>query len=622
MIRAGAVTGLSIGFVTKTAKRHAQGRTISALDLHEISIVAVRAHSGAQITSIKSVTSESIPMENEDLTPEVKTTPANAPGIDPKPFEEIRQRLAALEAKQNRPGVTVTGPLRTSEGKAFVSFLQGGDFDKKALTVAGDAPAYVLAPEETSAEFIRNLVEFSPIRSIADVRATGSHTILLPKRTGITNAVWVGETTARTASEPTFGQSEIAVKELATHVDLSLRMLEDSANVEAEVRLALAEDFGAKEAVAFVNGTAAVEPQGFMTAAGIAETNNGHATVLSADALIRLFYAMAATYRNRGTWVMNGTTLSVIRSLKDGNGNYLWQPSYQAGQPETILGRPVIEALDMPNIVSASTPIIFGDFRAGYRIYDRITLDVLPDLLTQRTAGMARFHARRRVGAGVVRVTAGMSAEQAANRIRQIEEAGTGAAQTLTDMFMSVLDGSMSAEEALASLLRRLLEVQVQQMLMGMFTSAAPGGFMSFLGGLLGFAQGGYTGDGGQLEPAGIVHRGEFVMSKAATSRLGVQTLDRLHQSALRGYSDGGLVGNGGRVAQGLGAPQDGGRGAAPAVTINAPVTVNANGGTPDQNHDLAEQMGRAVERQMRAVVIEELRRQMRPGNMLPSGRR
>ena len=73
------------------------------------------------------------------------------------------------------------------------------------------------------------------------------------------------------------------------------------------------------------------------------------------------------------------------------------------GQPETILGRPVVEVLDMPNVAAAATPIIFGDFKAGYRIYDRVALDVLPDLLTQRTSGLARFHARRRVGAGVVR---------------------------------------------------------------------------------------------------------------------------------------------------------------------------------------------------------------------------
>ncbi|MBW7056970.1 phage major capsid protein [Paracoccus bogoriensis] len=400
MVRAGAVSGLSIGFVTKQARRHAKGRTISALDLHEISLVAVPAHPGARITSVKSVTSNGVPdMDNED-----HQTPASAPDIDTKAFNAVLARLDKLEARTGRPAApAVAQDTDQPERKAFITFLQSGQIDQKALTVANDAPAYVLAPEETAGEFIRNLVEFSPIRSIADVRTTGSHTILLPKRTGITNALWVGETAPRTASEPTFDQMEIAVKELATHVDISLRMLEDSANVEAEVRLALAEDFGQKEALAFVNGSTALEPTGFMTAPGIAETNNGHAANLSADALIALLYQMPATYRNRGTWVMNGTTLAAVRRLKDGHGNYLWQPSYQAGQPETILGRPVVEALDMPNIASGATPIIFGDFRAGYRIYDRVALDVLPDLLTQRTSGLARFHARRRVGAGVVR---------------------------------------------------------------------------------------------------------------------------------------------------------------------------------------------------------------------------
>lgn len=398
MVKAGAVSGLSIGFITKDAKRHAKGRTISALELHEISIVAIPAHPGAQITSLKSVTSETPLMENDDKTP------ANAGSNDSKALDAVLARLDKLEAKGNRLGAPAIVQGESEQKSAFVSYLQtGGESFKKSLTVANDAPAYVLAPEETSGEFIRNLVEFSPIRAIADVRTTASHTVLLPKRTGITNAVWVGETTTRTGSEPTFGQAEIATKEIATFVDLSLQMLEDSGNVEAEVRLALAEDFGKKEATAFVSGNTATAPKGFMAATGVAETLNGHATTLSPDALIKLMYALPATYRNQGSWVMNGTTLAVIRTLKDGDGRYLWQPSYQAGQPETILGRPVVEAVDMPDVASAATPIIFGDFKTGYRIYDRVSLDVLPDVLTMRTSGLVRFHARRRVGADVVR---------------------------------------------------------------------------------------------------------------------------------------------------------------------------------------------------------------------------
>lgn len=103
---------------------------------------------------------------------------------------------------------------------------------------------------------------------------------------------------------------------------------------------------------------------------------------------------------------MNGGTLAAIRTLKDGHGNYLWQPSYQAGQPETILGRSVVEAVDMPGVDEDAKPIIFGDLKRGYRIYDRLSLAVLADPYTMLINGLMRYHARRRVGAKVVRPTA------------------------------------------------------------------------------------------------------------------------------------------------------------------------------------------------------------------------
>ncbi|SFI84438.1 phage major capsid protein [Celeribacter neptunius] len=411
MVKSGAISGLSIGFFTKDAKRVGKGRKITALELHEISIVAVPAHPGAQITSLKSSNlNKEILMENEDIEtnePEAKAAPANAPQMDTKAFDRVNARLDALEAKSNRPtGAPAIVNGQKPEQKAFVSYLQGNDAEKKSLTVANDNPNYVLAPEDTSSEFIRNLVEFSPIRGIADVRTTASHTVLLPKRTSVTNAVWVGETDTRTGSEPTFDQGELAIKEMATYVDLSLQLAEDSANVLGEVNLALSEDFGQKEALSFVNGSTALEPSGFMQDTNIAATSNGHATDLDADALIAMMYALPATYRNAGTFVMNGATLATIRTMKDGNGNYLWQPSYQSGQPETILGRPVVEAVDMPDVADGAEPIIFGDFKRGYRIYDRLSLAVMADPYTVRTSGLMRYHARRRVGAGVVRPTA------------------------------------------------------------------------------------------------------------------------------------------------------------------------------------------------------------------------
>ncbi|MCA1286256.1 phage major capsid protein [Salipiger bermudensis] len=405
MVKAGAISGLSIGFLTKDAKREGKGRRISALELHEISIVAIPCHPGAQITSLKSVTSMEPIMETQVSAPEAQIqSPANdAPSIDTKAFDRINARLDAIEAKANRPAVSgVTNPLMGShEVKAFTHYLSTGE--AKSLTTANDTANHILVPEEVSGEFIRNLVEYSPIRAIADVRSTAAATIILPKRTSVTNAVWVGETTARTGSAPSFDQSEIAVKEISTFVDMSIQLAEDSSNVLSEVNLALAEDFGQKESLSFVHGSTALEPSGFMASANIAATDADSGVVISPDELISLMYALPGTYRNAGTWVMNGTTLAALRTLKDGHGNYLWQPSYQAGQPETILGRPVIEAVDMPDIEAAAEPIIFGDFKRGYRIYDRISLAVMADPYTQRANGLMRYHARRRVGAGVVR---------------------------------------------------------------------------------------------------------------------------------------------------------------------------------------------------------------------------
>lgn len=320
---------------------------------------------------------------------------------------EFGTRLDKIEAKANRPdpGTRKAENEPTAERKAFAAYLSRGDAiseeDKKALTQSSNPDGGYLAPPELSSEIIRELVEYSPIRSVASVRGTTAPSTIYPTRGDLTNAKWVGETQEREESGITFGQKELAVKELATFVDISNRLLSDAPQAEAEVRAALAEDFGKTEATAFVWGQGGLEPEGFMRHAGIAETISGAAATITADALIALLYAMPATYRNAGAWAMNGTTLAAIRTLKDGLNNYLWQPSYQAGQPETILGRQVIEMIDMPDIAAGAFPIIYGDF-SGYRILDRIGLDILVDPFTRRTNGMTRIHANRRVGGGVL----------------------------------------------------------------------------------------------------------------------------------------------------------------------------------------------------------------------------
>ncbi|WP_126974646.1 phage major capsid protein [Frigidibacter oleivorans] len=411
LIHAGALRGLSIGFKSnKSAPRRGGGRTISGLELLEISVVAVPAHPGARITSAKAATAGKDTMTEQGTAPEIEALEQKMGqiGESVKGLEKLADRLDKLEAKANRPHGDAKGgddKEPSVERKAFANYLrlgnQIGAEDQKALTVSSDTQGGYLAPPEISSEVVRALVEFSPIRSYASVVSITAPSVIYPTRTDLTNAQWVGETQEREASDISFGQTEIEAKELATFVDLSNRLMQDAPAAETEVRMALAEDFGKKEATAFVNGTGGLQPKGFMQHPGIAETLNGHATNLSADALVKLLYAMPAMYRNRGAWAMNGTTLGIVRTMKDGDGRFLWQPAFQAGQPETILGRPVIEMVDLPDVASGTFPIVYADWSA-YRIVDRLAMSTLVDPYTQATKGMTRIHATRRVGGGVL----------------------------------------------------------------------------------------------------------------------------------------------------------------------------------------------------------------------------
>lgn len=337
-----------------------------------------------------------------------KTVEARLGDIEKKADQtQIAARLDKLEAKANRPAGGETEPTEpTVERKAFAAYLRFGAQtpadEIKALTVSVDTQGGFLAPAEMSKEFIRDLVQISPVRTVASVRATGSPSVTYPKRTGTTNAKWKGETQAQDGSQPAFGQVDVAVDELTTFVDISNRLLADSAGeAEAEVRFALSEDFAGKEGAAFVNGTGVNQPEGIMVNSAIPFSVSGHASQITADAFIKMVYALPATYRNAGAFGMNSTTLGALRTLKDGDGRFLWQPSFAAGQPETILGRPVIELPDMPDIAADAFPVIFGDWQ-GYRIVDRMDMSILSNPYLLANEGVTRIHATRRVGGRVI----------------------------------------------------------------------------------------------------------------------------------------------------------------------------------------------------------------------------
>ncbi|QKJ91105.1 D-alanyl-D-alanine carboxypeptidase family protein [Agrobacterium pusense] len=208
----------------------------------------------------------------------------------------------------------------------------------------------------------------------------------------------------------------------------------------------------------------------------------------------------------------------------------------------------------------------------------------------------------------------------------QLSEAGNFFGGQMVDALSGIITGTTTWQQALQGILQSLVKVGLQAALLGtgplagLFggsggsSSGGMGGILGgLLGGLFGFESGGYTGDGGKSEPAGVVHKGEYVLSKRAVERLGVQNLDRMHRGALKGFESGGYVADTPRLSAGF----SGGVSAAPvqAISISAPVTVNGSSGTPEQNADLAAKVSKEMEATMRGVVASELARQARPGN-------
>lgn len=401
LIRAGEVGGLSIGFITKSATRHAKGRNITALSLREISVVKTPCNPGAHVVSLKSVTSEKdSPVENED-----PKTPANAPEIDTKALNAVLSRLDKLEAKSQRVGVHVTGTdtpvMGADEVKAFSHFLRTGDRSEvKSLAYGAPSTGGILAPETVSNTILEKVAEFSPVRGLAQVIAMNGPLLQLPRLVDEVNPQPVAEGAAKPESEPTFEQIDLKPFEIGVVVPVTKILLEDAQiNLASYLANHVARRFGQKEAAWFVNGNGTTQAEGLLTAAEVSENE---VAAITSDALIDHFYSLKTTYSANGSWLMNRATMAVVRKLKDADGAYIWQGGIAAGQPATLLGRPVYEAVDMPNPTEGNTPIVFGDFATGYAIADRVGFEILRDDYTGAVNGIVKLIARRRVGGRVV----------------------------------------------------------------------------------------------------------------------------------------------------------------------------------------------------------------------------
>ncbi len=330
----------------------------------------------------------------------------------------MQEQLDRFEELLNRPGAGVAQDKHKEVNQAFDRVMRRPANERNAadmeivnkymntIVKSDDVSAgYLLAPPEMESAIIKNVVEMTPMRSLATVRTIGSASLKQPKKTGSGSATRVGEIAARTnTGDPTYGMIEIQAPEMYARIAISQQMLEDSGyDLLAELREDASEQFAVKEGLEYISGLgAANQGEGILTNADISYTASGAAAAITADGLHSLIYAIKTAYAANALLGMNRATLGAIRKLKDGAGQYLWVPGIANASPNTINGSRYVEMPDMPDISAGTYPVIYGDFRRGYKIVDRVGISFQADYMTEADNGLVVFRARKRSGSAVV----------------------------------------------------------------------------------------------------------------------------------------------------------------------------------------------------------------------------
>jgi HK97 family phage major capsid protein len=321
-------------------------------------------------------------------------------------------RQAAIEAQLNQPTSSPlssqpngTGANREKKGRASdqyakdmltamrTNFHQVSDILQEGV----DADGGYLVPEEWDSRLIDVLNEENIMRGLAtQITTSGEHKINIAGAKP--TAAWIEEGGALQFTDAKFGQKILDAHKLHVAVKVTEELLYDSmfdlaSYITTQFGVAIAN----AEEDAFLNGDGQGKPTGIFDATNggtVAKTLTG--TKLGTDDVLDLVYALKRPYRKKASFIMNDQTLAALRKLKDNNGSYIWQPSYQAGEPDRLLGYSVHTSAYAPELAAGKPVMAFGDF-SYYNIGDRGTrsMQELRELFAGN--GMIGYVAKERV---------------------------------------------------------------------------------------------------------------------------------------------------------------------------------------------------------------------------------
>lgn len=340
--------------------------------------------------------------------------------------DEVGKLSAALDEANQKIAAALLGghdndnhKPDSAHAKAFERFFRRGDEagldayfrenPKAAMNVGTPEDGGYTAPTEWDRSIIDKLKIISPMRQIAATQTISGNGFSKLYNDRATASGWVGETAARPETTTAkFAEVKFNTGEIYANPAATQRLLDDSEiNLENWLAGEVETEFAFQEGLAFISGNGTDKPKGLLTYTtaashpwgAIPEVKTGKAAELTLDGLVDLVYDLPSERTPNARFAMNRKTQGAIRKLKDGNGNFIWQPGLQLGQPATVLGHPVTEFAAMPDIAAGAIPIVFGDF-SGYLVIDRTGIRILRDPYTNKP--FVQFYTTKRVGGGVV----------------------------------------------------------------------------------------------------------------------------------------------------------------------------------------------------------------------------
>jgi HK97 family phage major capsid protein len=330
-----------------------------------------------------------------------------------KLLDEQAVQIAAAKAGNSGPayGVEPTAE-QVAYAKAFPQFFRKGEV-QAAMSVGSAADGGYMAPVEWDRTLGEKLKLISPIRenaTVISISGPGFSKLFTDRAVG---SGWVGETASRPAtSTPQIGSLNYALGEIYANPAVTQQLLDDAYfNVENWLTEETKTEFARQENIAFLSGNGTNKPNGLLTYVtgganaaahpwgAIPISPSGDATKFTGDGFITAIYALPQAYSANAKLYTNRLSVAAMRKLKDGQGNYLWQPSFQQGQPSTLAGVPIVDVPDMANVAADAIAALYGDMAETYIVIDRIGVRVLRDPYTNKP--YVQFYTTKRVGGGI-----------------------------------------------------------------------------------------------------------------------------------------------------------------------------------------------------------------------------